>query len=460
MQTIATPVLKQLNGIRNGNKKKILFATMPTDGHFSPLTSLAKHLANNGYDVRWYAGNSYGKKLQQLQIPHYPFEKAKEVTAQNIDQVFPERKKIRGQIKKLRFDMIHYFILRAPEYYTDIKAIYEQFPFDVLIADNCFAGSVFVKDKMQIPVVLIGIVPLCESSRDLGPSGLGLVPPAGILDRVKCALLKKVANTMIFGKPNKVMWEMLSQHGIDHSGYSLFDLLIKKADMLLQSGTPGFEFKRSDISPNIRFIGPVLPCATASKKSFSFGEKMKQYEKVILITQGTFEPDSSKLIIPALEALKDSNYLVIVTTAGNGTADLRNQYPQANILIEDFIPFNQVMPLADVFISNGGYGGVLLSIANKLPMVVAGVHEGKNEINARVGYFKLGINLKTETPSISAIYNAVEKVLHNEIYLQNTTRLSQEFSWYNSAALCEKYVDELTQQIPTPALLHDQIINN
>ena len=253
---------------------------------------------------------------------------------------------------------------------------------------------------------------------------------------------------------------MLTQYGINHGGYNLFDLLIKKADLLLQSGTPGFEFKRSDISTNIRFIGPVLPYAAASKKTFSLGEKMKQYEKVILITQGTFEPDSSKLIIPALEALKDSNDLVIVTTAGNGTADLQKQYPQVNILIEDFIPFNQVMPLADVFISNGGYGGVLLSISNKLPMVVAGVHEGKNEINARVGYFKLGINLKTEKPSVMAIRNAVEEVLHNDIYRLNTTRLSKEFSHYHPAALCEKYVDELTQQIPTPSLLHNRVMNN
>jgi hypothetical protein len=29
-------------------------------------------------------------------------------------------------------------------------------------------------------------------------------------------------------------------------------------------------------------------------------------------------------------------------------------------------------------------GGVLLGIQNKLPMVVAGVHEGKNEINTRM----------------------------------------------------------------------------
>jgi hypothetical protein len=39
------------------------------------------------------------------------------------------------------------------------------------------------------------------------------------------------------------------------------------------------------------------------------------------------------------------------------------------------------MPFCHVYVTNGG---VLLSIQNKLPLVTAGVHEGKNEINARL----------------------------------------------------------------------------
>ena len=85
------------------------------------------------------------------------------------------------------------------------------------------------------------------------------------------------------------------------------------------------------------------------------------------------------------------------------------------------------MPYADVYVTNGGYGGVLLSIQNQLPMVVAGVHEGKNEINARVGYFKLGINLKTEKPSALQLRKSVEEILSSDVYSQNVKRLSEEF---------------------------------
>jgi len=102
-----------------------------------------------------------------------------------------------------------------------------------------------------------------------------------------------------------------------------------------------------------------------------------------------------------------------------------------------------VMPYADVYVTNGGYGGVLFSIKNELPMVAAGIHEGKNEINARIGYFNLGVNLKTETPTAGQIRKSVEEVLSDPQYLQNVKNLSTEFNQYQPGPLCEKYIAEM-----------------
>lgn len=51
------------------------------------------YLKAAGYDVRWYTGSVFKEKLQNLEIPHLPFKRAKEITQHNIDEVFPERKK-------------------------------------------------------------------------------------------------------------------------------------------------------------------------------------------------------------------------------------------------------------------------------------------------------------------------------------------------------------------------------
>ena len=73
--------------------KRILFATMPLDGHFSPLTGLAVHLQTLGHDVRWYVGGHYGARVTKLGLVHYPSVKAPVINQENMDELFPERKK-------------------------------------------------------------------------------------------------------------------------------------------------------------------------------------------------------------------------------------------------------------------------------------------------------------------------------------------------------------------------------
>jgi UDP:flavonoid glycosyltransferase YjiC (YdhE family) len=435
--TSSTPLKESFAG------KKILFANFPADGHFNPLTGLAVYLKNMGADVRWYSSMNYAEKLKKLQIPHYRFQKAIDVEGNDFEKIFPDRLKQKTQIAKLKFDITNVFILRGPEYYADVISIYKEFHFDLVVADCAFTGIPFIKDLMNIPVVSIGVFPLTETSRDLPPAGLGMEPSHSWIGKIRQALLRKISDRFIFRGPNKVLHEIFDAYKIPHSGEGIFDMLIRKSTILLQSGTPGFEYKRSDMSGNIRFIGAVLPHTSAKTTSTWFDKRLNQYERVFVVTQGTVEKDIEKLLVPTLEAFKDSNNLVICTTGGSGTQELRKRFPQENLIIEDFIPFGDIMPYADVYITNGGYGGVMLGIENNLPLVVAGVHEGKNEINARVNYFRLGINLKTETPRPEQIAKAVQEVVSNKIYKHNSERLSLEFSLYNPGELCATAIAEL-----------------
>jgi UDP:flavonoid glycosyltransferase YjiC (YdhE family) len=173
-----------------------------------------------------------------------------------------------------------------------------------------------------------------------------------------------------------------------------------------------------------------------------FDKRLNQYDRIILVTQGTVERDVEKIIVPTLEAFKNTDVLVLATTGGSETENLRKRFPHKNIIIEDFIPFGDVMPYADVYVSNGGYGGVLLAIEHELPCVVAGIHEGKSEICARVGYFSLGINLRTETPQRMQLRRSVEEVMNDQKYKINVIRLAREFTKYDPNKLTANYINE------------------
>lgn len=435
-----------MNNIVKINGKKILFVSVPADGHFNPLTGLAKHLQATGYDVRWYTQDFYREKLAKLQIPHYPFVHAPQLNQFNFESYFTDRVNHKSEAAKFRFDLEHVFIGPVKTMIKDIEDIHDEFPFDLVVADIMSFSIPIIKAKFKVPVIAAGVIPVAETSKDLYPAGLGLTPASTVLGKMKQTLLHFVTGSVIFKKPNKLYRALLQEYGIAEPKGNVFDILYRSADIVLQSGTPSFEYKRSDLGKNIRFAGSLLPYTNNKSSSNWFDKRLNQYNNIILLTQGTVEKDVNKLIVPGLEAFKNSaDTLVVCTTGGSQTAALQEKYQQQNIIIEDFIPFADVMPYADVYITNGGYGGVLLGIENKLPLVVAGVHEGKNEICARVGYFNYGINLKTETPNPEQIRYAVEGVINNPVYKQNVTRLSEEFGQYNPNELCERYVCELIQ---------------
>jgi len=421
--------------------KKILFACVPTDGHFNPLTGLAKYLKSVGCDVRWYASGIYADQLERLDIPYCPYVKALDINGNNIHERVPELKNAAGLQKGLLYQK-HLFAGRALEYFEDMKNIYESFPFDLVICDNLYTPIPLVRYEMRIPVVAVGVIPLAADSIDTAPYGTALPPAENEQMRTQYAGMYQ--QRLETNKEHITMFtSILDRFKIPYRPASLPDILIRASDLYIQIGTPEFEYDRSDLGSNVRFAGALMPYAAVKTRAPWTDERLKQYQKIVLVTQGTIESDVTKLLEPTLRAFENTEVLVIATTGGNGTDQLRAKFTAENLIITDFIPFDDVMPYASVYITNGGYSGVMLSIKHQLPMVAAGQYELKNEICARLGYFKYGIDLKTEKPAEEAIYLAASEIIANPEYKINVARLSAQFKRYNANELCEKYITEL-----------------
>jgi UDP:flavonoid glycosyltransferase YjiC (YdhE family) len=443
MKTLRIAIDNHRKEFQVKNGKRILLATMAADGHFNPMTGIAKILTEEGYDVRWYTQEMYQKRIEKIGVKFYPFVHAPQINQFNFEELYPERKKIKSVIAKIKFDFKHAYLQTAYDYYKDILEIHRVFPFDLLIADIMFSGTPYVKDKLNVPVIAIGVMPVMETSESLAPAGLGLLPAETPIGRWWQHLLRKLADKLVYAPLNRLCKENFSRHGIARVPGNIIDMLYRKPDIVLQSGCPSFEYQRKDLHPDIHFAGPLYPECNGQKDMFQFGELRKRFKKVVLVTQGTIEKDPEKIIVPVLEAYKNTDYLVVATTGGSCTTSLRERFPFQNIIIEDFIPFPSIMPFADVYVSNGGYGGVLMSIKNKLPMVVAGIHEGKNEICARVGHFKIGMNLKTERPSVNQMKHAIENVLNDGGYRKKIAVIAKDASNYDTRSIVMNQVRKL-----------------
>jgi len=413
---------------------------MPFDGHFNPLTSVAMHLKVTGHDVRWYAGPNYAAKLERLGIPHFPFQRATEINQDNIGALFPERARLRG-LALIRFEGKQVFVSNIENYFEDVQEINASFPFDALFCDVAFYAMKLIKEKLGKRVYAIGISPSKESSKDIPPNFAGLKPAQTAAGRLVHQGMRALMEWLAMSEMTAIYNGILAAHGLAPIEGSLFDVSYRSPNLVFQSGVPGFAYPRRDPNPKVKFVGALLPYKAAIATAFSQLEKLDRYKQVILISQGTVDnKDPRKLIVPALEALQDTGALLIVTTGYSQTEELRRFYPQDNIIIEDYIDF--ILDHTELFICNGGYGSVLLSLSKGVPLLTAGVREGKNDINAHIDYFGVGIDLRTESPKPTAIRRAAERLLSEPQWKQNVARLRDEFSDYHPYELIDAYLSE------------------
>jgi UDP:flavonoid glycosyltransferase YjiC (YdhE family) len=417
---------------------KILFASMPFDGHFNPLTGLAVHLQRGAHDVRFYTGPGFGPKLASLGIPHVPFKRARDVNPQNLAEVFPEAARLKGP-KAIGFALKAIFFGNLEAHYRDLLELHAEFPFDIVVHEAAFYASRLVHEKLGVPLYTIWPAPTpAPRAEGLPPPFFGLSPPTNVLSRVKHAVIDKmIESTNREGA--KILHDLRSREALPPFTGSIFDLYNDVSRKMLQIGVPGLDFPRPNAPRQFEFIGPLLPHRDKAQGALPHEEKFAKYPTVVVVSQGTIDNrDPDKLFVPALEALRGGPHLVVATTGGKNTEALRGRFPDENVIVEDYVDFGVLLEQADVFVCNGGYGSVLQALVKGVPLLSAGEREGKNDINARLEYAGVALNLKTERPSRAQIAAGVARVLGNPRYAEGARRIRDELLSYDPFAIFDR----------------------
>ena len=419
---------------------RILFASMPADGHFNPLTGIAANLADRGHDVRWYAGPAYGAKLDRLGMRYFPYQRATEVMASNLNDLFPERASLKGP-KLISLDLEALFVSQVENHFQDMVDLRQEWPFDALVCDGAVYAELLVAESLQIPVFAVGLTMVMPDANG-PPPFFGLRPARTPVGHLHHAVVRRMlAGGMKAGTTHYN--QILAKHGIAPirpDGFPHEPMLRTRRVFL--NGSPGLEFSGYQPLANAEYAGPLVPARRATGARAALPDiVVDTSNRVVAVSQGTVDnTDPGKLIVPTIEALKDSPYVVVATTAGAGTEALRARYPLPNVVIEDYIDYDDLFAHVDVFVTSGGFGSNLAAFLHGVPVVGAGKREGKNDINARVGYNKLGIDLRSEHPKPAAIRKAVQSVLDDPSYAANVAKVRAELCTYDPTTTIENTI--------------------
>jgi len=424
---------------------RILVASIPVVGHINPLVPIVRALCARGHEVAWYTGAKYRAKVEATGARWYGLTSARDYDDAALDRAFPRRTALSG-LAKLKFDMKHVFIDNAPGQLADVQAIAAQVDPQVLLAEAGSSGAIFHSELSGVPFAVLGVIPLVRSSVDTAPFGLGLAPSATPLGRLRNRALNFAVEKILFRDVQRHWNDTRARAGLPPTGWWLN--AGDRAAVYLQPTIPALEHPRSDLPPNVRFIGMLPADAPAQWTPPPFWHELDGSRPVVHVTQGTIANTSPQLIAPALRGLADEDVLVVVSTGGPSAQGLGLVDVPRNARIASFLSYPALLPRTSAMVTNGGYGGVQMALAHGVPLVVAGTSEDKPEVATRVACAGAGIDLRTATPAPEQVRRAVRRLLDEPRFRARAEVLAAEYARYDAVSLAVDAVESLVAASP------------
>src|SRR3982075_686331 len=425
---------------------KILIASTPATGHLNPLLAIGRVLIAEGHEVVGLSGSALRSRIEGTGAQFHAFPAGADLDLRDLLSVVPELKDIPPGPEWLRVVFERVFVDPVPAQHKGLQQVLRDFPADVIIGDDMIFGvlPMLLGPRAKRPaIVLCGTSILHWRRADGAPYFAGLPPATTPAQLREYAAIAQGHDRIIYEPVGRRLNRLLKDLGVGPLSTPPFDSGVEFADAYLHLTAPSFEFPR-ELPPSVHFVGapPIIPNQAPLP---SWAHELDGSRKVVLVTQGTVaNHDFGLLIGPTLAALANEPDLLVIATAGGRPIDAIPGPIPSNARLATFLPFDWVLPKADVFVTNGGYGSVNQAMSFGIPLVTAGLTEDKADVNARVAWSGVGINLATNEPTPQALREAIRTVPDKPHHRSRAAAIAGEFAGIDTQSEVLRIVGQLS----------------
>ena len=455
---------------QHNQKPLLLFTALPGEGHTYPLLSIASAMIKRGYPVFFHGGAQFANEVVAMGGEFDPIPSMLDPVPNGM-AVLEAGKAIEDHKLPLFVHGLINFLYNTMPQRTQLfeetlirLKQREQNRQIIIIHELCSMNVMPFAYGRPVPVgydsfpktIGIGAVSISAPSRDTAPFSMGLPydpSPA-------CLLRNRELHKLADQGPWIPLIEAASR-AMRESGCTVvakghpFALWYDAPDVCFQMCSPSLEYPLSDMPPKLRFTGclparvselnnQILPSWWSDVLNNRVAEKSDR-KKVVFVSQGTSHVDYSQLILPTMEAFRDRNDVLLIATLGirGATIEDESKIP-INARWTDFLAYDLILPYADVFVCNAGYGSTSHAVTNGTPVVLAGEVLDKKEVVLRAVYAGYAWDLGSTAPSIEQIRRGVEAVLSDGGFKTRAMELKSENELMDCMQIIERQILDFT----------------
>ncbi|MGD8201674.1 glycosyltransferase [Ornithinimicrobium sp. W1679] len=313
-----------------------------------------------------------------------------------------------------------------------VERLVEDLRPDVVLTDSLGYAGALAAERLGLPWVSFGDGPLHFPDELTPPFGAGLpyrTPRPWVW---RNTVVQAASRRLVMGRAQQRYAALRTSLGLAHRDVPVLEACLSPL-LHLHCGAPELEYPRADLPDHVHFVGALRPPQPAGWVRPSWWDAVvtDHAGDLVLATQGTLRGDPAEVLAPTLRALLATGRAGLLTTGagdpvllggpgvvaadpGEGrrpsrahTAPSRAPAPVA---VEQFVPYSEVLPSAGVFVTNGGWTGVLLALAHGVPVLQVGSTEEKADIGRRVEWAGAGVHLGAARPRPSSVARALARV--------------------------------------------------
>ena len=391
---------------------KIAFFCIPAHGHTNPTLEVVKELIHQGHEVRYYSYECMREKIESTGAEYF-----------SCDDYDFEQKLTPADGKRIAEDMSFAIEILVNSTLAMDAALLEQIKQwkpDCIVADSMALWGKLIAKKLNIPFV--------SSTTTFAFNKDSAKVMQGSLKDLFIVLIQ-------MGKAHKHI-KRLQENGYDIK--NVIEIIQNDNDTnTIVYTSPEFQPYSDTFSDKYVFVGPSI------RPTNDVFEKTR--EKLVYISMGTVNNDMTAFYKNCIDALKDSDYQVVLSVGSQVDIKQLQEYmtkseSKAQFHVLPYVDQIAVLEKADAFLTHCGMNSVSEALYFKVPL---GMYPQTNEqkgVAFRVNELGAGIYLSSD--AISDIQIAVKELLQQSEYKEQATVINNSFSKCGgSKAAVEKILD-------------------